>query len=345
MRGIGPVERLSVDARQFGGVEREFFAGLATHPEVDAINVTVRGVSEVIHTPGGSFVNAAPGAFTWGTTHIDRQAPQLEVVHVFDETRDEIVSAVEQGKLTFAANVDGDRTTLPVTWTVNDAVPVDIDGNPNDAELTLAANSLSLGRHTIRAEVLDPGTDDVLNQYAYTFDVTVNAPTDLALTGSGTTTTILWTDNSEQETGFEIYRHEVLPYPVLWYLVGSTDADMTSFVDTTASGNSDYEYVVRSVGYRDRISSDPRPWRSCRRWMSRHPRSSCQLWPRMPARRRPVSTPGRLPSRERGALQAPDHPVPGHWYSDGGCGLRHLAWPGHDSQRQQFGHHRGSADR
>ena len=116
MKLDGTVQRV----RQLGGVDNEDYAKLVTRPAIDAINLRFSSGSDILHTPGGSLAHSQNG--TGVLTHINRQAPQLEVVHVFepaDPSRDEIILAVEEGRLTFAANVDGNRTSPPVTWNVD----------------------------------------------------------------------------------------------------------------------------------------------------------------------------------------------------------------------------------
>ncbi|WP_198315604.1 fibronectin type III domain-containing protein [Chitinophaga tropicalis] len=55
-----------------------------------------------------------------------------------------------------------------------------------------------------------------------------------------------WTDNSNNETGFEIYRSP--SYNGTYTVTGKTDANVTSFQDNTVDAATRYYYKVRSVG-------------------------------------------------------------------------------------------------
>ncbi|TAM93417.1 MAG: hypothetical protein EPN39_20085 [Chitinophagaceae bacterium] len=54
-----------------------------------------------------------------------------------------------------------------------------------------------------------------------------------------------WTDNSNNETGFEIYRASVSAGP--WQIIYTTKANMTAFTDSTVSPSTTYYYKVQAV--------------------------------------------------------------------------------------------------
>ena len=240
---------------QLGGWGYDNFAKLAAVPQSDAYNVMFTTNGEIVHTPGGSAENFS-GDFESVLVHVNRQAPQLEVTHVFDESREEVVSAVEEGRLTFRAN--GVQATQSVSWWID---PTDPRGDPDatttppdDLEL---GEPLTLGRHRIEASVTD--TDDTDNEitsnYTYIFDVTPNAPTNLAAAYAHGEMTLTWQDNSNsptatEETRFEIARRGTFDWSVIG-IVDHDDPNPTSFVDNTVEQGETYEYVVRSVAVTD----------------------------------------------------------------------------------------------
>jgi hypothetical protein len=263
MRLDGVVEPDRMRVRQLGGTGADTYARLAAHPQIDAYNVMLTTnpspwnqdpdlYDGIVHTPGGSAENLS-GVSESVLVHVNRQAPQLEVVHVFDASREEVVSAVEEGRLKFRANVDGMPAAASVSWTVDDV------GDPNtSATLALPAGSLDLGRHSIHASVTE---DDITSNYTYIFDVTPNAPTNLAAAYANGVMTLTWQDNSNsptatEETRFEIARRWIEP-SVDWrdweviVIVDHDDPNPTSFVDNTVEQGETYEYVVRSVAVTD----------------------------------------------------------------------------------------------
>lgn len=73
-----------------------------------------------------------------------------------------------------------------------------------------------------------------------------NSPSDLAVSFDGTTSTITWTDNSDNETGFTIERRTV---GGTFTTLGTTNADLTTFDDDGPfDSNQEYEYRVLANG-------------------------------------------------------------------------------------------------
>jgi streptogramin lyase len=71
------------------------------------------------------------------------------------------------------------------------------------------------------------------------------APSDLIALGSGSQVRLSWTDNSDDETGFEIERKTGNN---AYVVIGTVGANVTSFIDTTATPASPLSYRVRAVG-------------------------------------------------------------------------------------------------
>ncbi len=73
------------------------------------------------------------------------------------------------------------------------------------------------------------------------------APSDATATAAGTTVTVTWTDNSDDETGFEVVR-EFLHKNGSWRgatVIATTGADATSVTDDPGSGT--FRYSIRAV--------------------------------------------------------------------------------------------------
>jgi len=80
------------------------------------------------------------------------------------------------------------------------------------------------------------------------------APTGLiASEVSSTQIDLTWNDNSDNETGFEIYR-TTSPVDIGWILIHTTTAGVTNYSDTGLDGNSTYSYKVRAVS--NELASD-----------------------------------------------------------------------------------------
>lgn len=76
--------------------------------------------------------------------------------------------------------------------------------------------------------------------------IRIEGPTQLqAVAGSGTHVFLTWVDNSASETGFRIERSR--RFASSFNTVGTTLPDETSFVDRSASPETDYEYLVYAV--------------------------------------------------------------------------------------------------
>lgn len=73
------------------------------------------------------------------------------------------------------------------------------------------------------------------------------APTNIAAVAvSYNQIDISWTDNSDNESGFEVYRSEDLNGP--YEIVFTTDSDVTTYSDNGLTASTTYHYKVRSIG-------------------------------------------------------------------------------------------------
>ncbi|HXU30535.1 MAG TPA: fibronectin type III domain-containing protein, partial [Thermoanaerobaculia bacterium] len=99
-----------------------------------------------------------------------------------------------------------------------------------------------------KVRVLNAGT---ASPYSNVVTATTNAtipaaPSSLAATPqSATSVALSWADNSSNETNFEVQRR-MLPSGAFGVLV-TTAANVVSYTDTSAAGNTSYEYKVRAL--------------------------------------------------------------------------------------------------
>mgnify|MGYP001306976119 CR=1 FL=1 len=102
------------------------------------------------------------------------------------------------------------------------------------AQLTVTDNEGASASDAIIVEVVDP--------------YTVNAPTDLSVSVSGSDVTLDWVDNANNETVYNVYRAlEVKKATPVYELVGTADEDMTAFTDVVIIGGT---YLYRVAAYR-----------------------------------------------------------------------------------------------
>ena len=76
---------------------------------------------------------------------------------------------------------------------------------------------------------------------------TIDAPTNLAATVDGNNVTLNWTDNSGNETGFDIYRAKKVRGKYNYELIDSTATDITTYLDTDVDIGT-YRYKVQAKG-------------------------------------------------------------------------------------------------
>lgn len=79
----------------------------------------------------------------------------------------------------------------------------------------------------------------------------MTAPSQLAASGiSSSTITLSWKDNSNNETGFELWRRRVNEEgpASAWSMAAITEANATNFTDANLDPSSQYEYKIRAVG-------------------------------------------------------------------------------------------------
>jgi subtilisin family serine protease len=110
---------------------------------------------------------------------------------------------------------------------------------------TFTRNNLSGGVHVITASVTDSGGLTGQNQVTFTINVSVpNAPSNLTKLVGSTSITLNWTDNANNETGFEIIREEYVNFNWVNPTSFTVNANVTQFVDSGLSGT--FRYRVRA---------------------------------------------------------------------------------------------------
>jgi subtilisin family serine protease len=141
---------------------------------------------------------------------------------------------------------DGD-ISASLAWTDNGAAL----GDGASASRTYTCSEA--GNHTIVASVTDSG--GASDSDTITINIVdpgiPNAPSNLSATASGTTVTLTWNDNSDNEEGFTLERKPKGNNP--WIVVQTFAANATSGTDTAQKGN--WDYRVRA--YKGSLQSDP----------------------------------------------------------------------------------------
>ncbi|MCK6472053.1 MAG: S8 family serine peptidase [Planctomycetes bacterium] len=139
-----------------------------------------------------------------------------------------------------AGSSDADGTIASYAWTFGDggtssgvSVSHTYTGiGTFTARLTVTDNKGATGTATVSISVADPNV--------------INAPSNLTGSVSGSTVTLNWTDNSGNETGFQIDRGVKLRKTTTWTNnVATVGANVTSFSQTVSNGT--YLYRVRAV--------------------------------------------------------------------------------------------------
>ncbi|MFZ9916276.1 MAG: S8 family serine peptidase, partial [Phycisphaerales bacterium] len=115
---------------------------------------------------------------------------------------------------------------------------------------SFSRSDLVLGTHTITASATDSGSLTTVSTVVITVNdasaVPPAAPSGVSVTGGVGSATVRWTDNSSNETGFEIKRQTRTGNS--WSaetVVGTVGADVTQFVNSVAAGK--HRYSVRAV--------------------------------------------------------------------------------------------------
>lgn len=142
-------------------------------------------------------------------------------------------------------NEDGDLTSS-ITWSSN------LDGLIGSGG-SFTSSTLSLGLHVVTASATDTDSATGSEQVSFTIEAAggmpPSAPTSVLVTDlANGSAQVTWIDGSNNEEGFDILRES--PHkrrPDVWVgstLVGSVDANITTYTD--ASGAGTYRYCVQS---------------------------------------------------------------------------------------------------
>jgi len=154
-------------------------------------------------------------------------------------------SFVSGATITFTGSANDTQDgslTASMTWTSNLQGALGTGG-------TFTRNNLVVGTHTITASAVDSGS--LTSSSTVTVTVTSastppTAPSGITATNASGTITVRWTDNSSNETTFEIRRQQRVGGT--WInetVVGSVGANVTQFTNVPGVGR--WRYAVRSV--------------------------------------------------------------------------------------------------
>ena len=142
-----------------------------------------------------------------------------------------------------ATDTQDGSLTASMTWTSSLQGAIGTGGS-------FTRNNLVVGTHTITASATDSGS--LSSSSTVTITVTASsdtapaAPSGQTATVAGTTVTVRWTDNSSNETTFEIKRQQRIGST--WTnetTVGSVGANVTQFTNTPGAGR--WRYAIRAV--------------------------------------------------------------------------------------------------
>jgi hypothetical protein len=154
-------------------------------------------------------------------------------------------SFVSGATITFTGSANDTQDgslTASMTWTSNLQGALGTGG-------TFTRNNLVVGTHTITASAVDSGS--LTSSSTVTVTVTSastppTAPSGITATNASGTITVRWTDNSSNETTFEIRRQQRVGGT--WntaVTVGTVGANVTQFTNVPGAGR--WRYSVRSV--------------------------------------------------------------------------------------------------
>jgi hypothetical protein len=154
-------------------------------------------------------------------------------------------SFVSGATITFTGSANDTQDgslTASMTWTSNLQGALGTGG-------TFTRSDLVLGTHTITASAVDSGS--LSSSSTVTVTVTSvstppTAPSGITATNASGTITVRWTDNSSNETTFEIRRQQRIGST--WntaVTVGTVGANVTQFTNVPGAGR--WRYSVRSV--------------------------------------------------------------------------------------------------
>lgn len=174
------------------------------------------------------------------------------------------------GTYTFATTSDdGSKFYFNMPYSATATPTVNNDGSHGSATVSSAAMTLQAGVYPIAVTYFQVSSGQSLtlswkstalglsnltsiaSQY-YVDTLTLAGTAPVAPSNLGATSvsfkkiTLNWKDNSDNETGFEIYRSP--SYNGTFSIIGKTDASITTYDDTQVTAGTRYYYKIRSVG-------------------------------------------------------------------------------------------------
>lgn len=164
---------------------------------------------------------------------------------------------------------DGSKLYFNMNYSFSGTATVNNDGAHGTTQVSSSALNLAAGVYPITVTYFQGTGGQAMNirwrstalginsltnipdQYlGDTMAIPGNAPTTPAVFGAKATSfdkvTLTWSDNSDNETGFELYRSTS---PTGTYsVIGKANANATSLVDNSVAANTRYFYKVRAIG-------------------------------------------------------------------------------------------------
>jgi len=120
------------------------------------------------------------------------------------------------------------------------------------------------GDYTYRVKAVNAQSEAVSNEVKVTVNDTSTStnpepgtmitPSNLTAIQSGNNVVLNWTDNSSDELGFTIERGQKVKGSIEFTVIGTIDADVTSFSDDVSSLSGNYAY--RIIAFKDDDTSD-----------------------------------------------------------------------------------------
>ncbi|ACU61166.1 fibronectin type III domain-containing protein [Chitinophaga pinensis] len=177
---------------------------------------------------------------------------------------------------------DGSKLWVNIPYSYSGTSTVNNDGAHGTTQVSSAAINLNAGVYPITAAYFQGTGGQAMNIRWRSTALNINSLTNipdqylgdtLTMPGNAPTAPVIfgatapafnkvnlsWTDNSNNETGFELYRSATATGT--YSVIGKTNANATSLVDNTVAANTRYYYKVRAIGqFGESAQSTGYPW-------------------------------------------------------------------------------------
>ncbi|MBU0476921.1 hypothetical protein KKB68_02875, partial [Patescibacteria group bacterium] len=217
---------------------------LSEDPSLIDVEFESRSISTASKSFSDSFGAFEEHIYSWTT---DTTSPQIE--HTAQELAfvDDLITIqatvtdeteLESVTLYYRLSDDSDWTSLAMTASLNVYTStIQAPSVPGEIEYYIQVQDAAF--HTTTQPSSSPGTP-------YTIEIQSGLPSVLSnlsvATSSSSAISLSWNDNSDNETGFKIYRNEVL--------ITTTSADSTSYSDAGLKASTFYSYYVKATNDR-----------------------------------------------------------------------------------------------